>query len=101
MKSKRLDLTILPNRYGHRVRLLFDHAEGQREYYHLDVPDTIFTIRTLGNPLWKEDSGESQYKFIDWDGANGYSLGWEFAGWKLVDIKGIKDKGFYLGFEPI
>ena len=99
-QSKRLDLTILRNRYGLRVRLLFDHEDGQREYYKLDFPNSVCCVRTEKIEPFDTEK-ENHYSFIDWDGGDGYHLGWEFAGWKLVDILGVPYKGFYLGFEPI
>jgi 23S rRNA pseudouridine1911/1915/1917 synthase len=94
--NKRLHLTILPNRYGIRVRLLFDHDEdnGNIEYYKIDLPDDIYGVRVS-----YEDKEEKNYKFIDWDGGDGYSIGDVLFGWKIIKIFFEKDKGYFLVVE--
>ena len=94
--NKRLHLTILPNRYGIKVRLLFDHEEdnGNIEYYKIDLPDDIYGVRVS-----YEDKEEKNYKFIDWDGGDGYSVGDVLFGWKIIKIFFEKDKGYFLVVE--
>lgn len=94
--NKRLHLTILPNRYGITVRLLFDHDEdnGNVEYYKIDFPDDIYGVRVS-----YENPEDKDYKFIDWEGGNGYSIGDVLFGWKIVKIFFIKNKGYILKVE--
>lgn len=95
MKRKRFHLDILPNRYGYRVRLIFDHSEGEKDYYQLEIPHRdITTLRTQGI-----DGSRENLEFIDWAGGEGYKIGWESCGWRLCEIT---FKGTILfGFEPI
>jgi hypothetical protein len=94
--NKRLHLTILPNRYGITVRLLFDHAEdnGNVEYYKIDFPDDIYGVRVS-----YENPEDKDYKFIDWEGGSGYSIGDVLFGWKIVKIFFQKDNGYLIKVE--
>lgn len=91
--NKKLHLLVLPNRYGSKVRLLFDHDEdnGNVEYYKIDLPDNIYCVRAS-----YENSGDKTYKFIDWDGGNGYSVGDVLFGWEIIKIFFEKDRGYFL-----
>ena len=98
MKRQRLHLGIFPNRYGRRVRLIFDHEEGEKDWYRIDLGD-LNAVRV--SPLDGQDVHSNEYSFIDWDGGNGYNLGFETYGWKLVNIMFEKDKGYLMGFIPV
>lgn len=94
--NKRLHLTILPNRYNIRVRLLFDHDEdnGNIEYYKIDLPDSICSVRVS-----YDDPESKNYKFIDWDGGEGYFIGDVLFGWKIIKIFFEENKGYFLVVE--
>jgi hypothetical protein len=94
--NKKLHFIILPNRYGNKVRLIFDHDEdnGNIEYYKIDMPDSICSVRVS-----YDDPEGKNYKFIDWDGGEGYSIGDELFECKIIKIFFEENKGYFLVVE--